>query len=359
MNYKVLLKSYETVLDLIHSGIIIINDRMRIISLNRAARDMFKLYNCKVIGEPFNRIIKSRELSVILKKIKETGVKQVNRKVVLSIKNQEKIFTVNTNFLSNIKDKKKGYVIVFNDITDLVIAERNLAERKKFAAMGQMAAGIAHELRNPLTAIKGFSQYIKEYFNQDMNIKNQDMNIKEYLDIMVHETNKTNMIIENFLSFAEPEPYQKTKCNVNTLINEIINNLQNLFYVEGIRPIVKLSEDLPYIMVDPEKIKQALWHISQNAVDALSNAPIKQIRYITHMSRDKNHIVIKITDTGQGIPNIHMDNLFTPFFTTKENGTGLGLSISYRIIKNHNGAISVKSKPFKGASFIITLPVAD
>lgn len=350
MNYKVLLKNYETFLDLIHSGIIIINDRMRIISLNRAARDMFKLYNCKVIGEPFNRIIKSRELSVILKKIKETGVKQVNRKVVLSIKNQKKIFTVNTNFLSDVKDK--GYVIVFNDITDLVIAERNLAERKKFAAMGKMAAGIAHELRNPLTAIKGFSQYIKEYFNQDMNIK-------EYLDIMLHETNKTNMIIENFLSFAEPEPYRKTKCNVNTLINEIINNLHNLFYTEGIRPIVKLSEDLPYITVDPEKIKQALWHISQNAVDALSTAPIKQIRYITYISKDKNHIVIKITDTGQGIPNIHMDNLFTPFFTTKENGTGLGLSISYRIIENHNGNISVKSKPFKGTSFIITLPIAD
>ncbi|SDF86513.1 ATP-binding protein [Sporolituus thermophilus] len=231
---------------------------------------------------------------------------------------------------------------------------RELAERKKLeaqvqraerlAAIGEVAAGLAHEIRNPLMAVKGFAQLLKE----DITPAEQ----AEYSDIIVRETERLDRLIEQLLCFARPAATQVAPTDVKEVVEStllLVDTKRRRSHIEIIRD---LDGPLPPVLVDGEQLKQVLLNIILNAIQAIEQKGI--IRVSAKPAADVLHLTV--ADTGCGIAPENMGKLFDPFFTTKENGTGLGLAVAHRLVENWNGRILVESTPGQGSTFTLVLP---
>jgi len=223
----------------------------------------------------------------------------------------------------------------------------SLIQSEKLASLGKMAAGIAHEINNPLTSILINSHLLLE--------KAHDPFIKESLDLITDETSRCSIIVKGLLEFSRQSPPKKVPADINRLITDTSALLENQLKFQNIEVIKKLDSNLPHIKIDTSKIKQVIWNLLINAAEAIPDKG--KITLITSYSEDNKSVVIEITDTGKGIPQKHINKLFDPFFTTKESGSGLGLAVSYGIIQQHQGRIKAYSKLGQGTTFIVVLPI--
>jgi signal transduction histidine kinase len=224
-----------------------------------------------------------------------------------------------------------------------------LQEKEKLAAVGQMAAGIAHEVRNPLTTIKGFVQLLNK--RQEYN---DTQIIKGYLEMINKEITRVDSLLVDFLQFARPNTPQLIISNINNTIEELRILLEAQCFNKGISLYLRLAPDLPAVKCDYNQIKQVIINMCINAMDAMCDCQRKDL--IIETSFDTKYIHIRIEDTGCGIPQEQASRIFNPFYTTKESGSGLGLSVCYTIIENHQGKIQVETQINKGAKFLILLP---
>ncbi len=230
-------------------------------------------------------------------------------------------------------------------------------ERDRLAALGEMSAGLAHEIRNPLGAIKGAAQLI-----DSTNIDDAD---PEMLRIIVEETNRLNSVVSSFLDYARPT----RKANlIETDINRVIEQTAEIVRADnaGNTTInVSLEDALPPVESEPEQLKQVFINLAQNAMQAMGDggeltitSKLTQGRVTNPARRDRGFVRIGFTDTGPGIPEDVLRNIFIPFFTTKERGTGLGLAVSLRIMKNLGGTIEVSSLVGHGTTFSVLVPIS-
>lgn len=226
--------------------------------------------------------------------------------------------------------------------------EKRLHVSEKFATIGQLAAGLAHEIRNPLTAVQGFIQLLK---NRELGDKE-----REYLGIIDKEMQQIARLVGEFLLLAKPAaPMCKTN-SVTALVSEAANLMQSEAIMKDIR-LVTEYEDECYISVDREQIKQVIINLTKNALEAMPHG--KNLFIKTAHDKNKNLCVVNVEDEGPGIPAGDLKKIFDPFFTTKEDGTGLGLAVSFRIVENHGGRLSVQTTPGTGTVFTIELPAAE
>ena len=224
-----------------------------------------------------------------------------------------------------------------------------LQEREKLAAIGQLAAGIAHEVRNPLTTIKGFVQLLYKYnLMKDVTLQ------KSYLAMIDKEIDRVNDLLKDFLQFAKPIKPKLAMYNINNTVADIGALIEANCAGHCIRMEINLAADMPNILCDYDQIKQVIMNIALNAIDAMQNSENKVFGLTT--SFDHNNIYIEISDTGTGMTEEQIRRIFDPFYTTKESGTGLGLSVCYSIIENHQGKIEVESKLNQGTVFTIIMP---
>jgi signal transduction histidine kinase/putative methionine-R-sulfoxide reductase with GAF domain len=232
--------------------------------------------------------------------------------------------------------------------TDLRKTEAQLIRSEKLAALGQLAAGIAHEIRNPLTSINILIHSMTE------NLPSGDSR-KEDLKVIEEEINRINEIVDQFLRFAKPAPPLLEKADVLSIFAETLQLLRP--QIEKHQIIVqKEFQALPILLMDREQMKQAILNLLLNAIQAMSGGGDLTLK--GQNSKDGQWIHIFIQDSGVGIPAEDMNQLFDPFFSTKEGGMGLGLSIAHRIIDQHHGKIEVESAPGEGTLFTIWLPIA-
>ena len=223
-----------------------------------------------------------------------------------------------------------------------------LFRSEKLASLGKLAAGVAHEINNPLTGILTNSSLLLEDMEKD-DPKYEDV------EVMVKETIRCREIVKRLLDFARQTRPQKRLASINALIDNIILLVRNQTSFRNILIEKDLSADIPDILVDPDQIQQVFVNIILNAAEAMTKGGSLKIR--SARSADRESIVITFADTGPGISEEVRERIFDPFYTTKEHGTGLGLSISYGIVEQHGGTISVDSNPGKGSTFTISLPV--
>jgi len=228
-----------------------------------------------------------------------------------------------------------------------------MRERDRLAALGEMAAGLAHEIRNPLGAIKGAAQCLEP--------APRDGEEGEFLDVIVEEVNRLNGVVTQFLDYARPLKQSFGTVDINEVVTRTIRLIQNEVPAR-IALAVELGEALPSVEGDPEQLKQVLINLVQNAIQALGMAP-GTIRIRTRgpdrfadLRASGEFVEIDVADDGPGIPPEQQPNIFVPFFTTKQKGTGLGLAICQRIVKSHGGSISVQSKVGEGSTFVVRLP---
>jgi two-component system, NtrC family, sensor kinase len=223
-----------------------------------------------------------------------------------------------------------------------------LFRSEKLASLGKLAAGVAHEINNPLTGILTNSSLLLEDLPADDPWR-------EDVEVMVHETIRCREIVKRLLDFARQTKPQKRLANVNTLIENIILLVRNQASFRNIAIEKSLADDLAETLVDPDQIQQVFVNIILNAAEAMTKGG--QLNISSSMSSNKEYLLVTIADTGPGIPEDVRERIFDPFYTTKEHGTGLGLSISYGIVEQHGGEIRVESSPGKGSLFTIQLPV--
>ncbi len=222
-----------------------------------------------------------------------------------------------------------------------------LVRNEKLAAIGEVSARIAHEIRNPLSTIGGFAKSIpKKYDNRERTIRNAK--------IIVNEVKRLENILSNILDFSKPNIPQKVLNDVHELIREILNIMEEDIVSKNIIVAMNITEEKIETKLDASQIKQVLINVIQNAINSIDEGGTIEIRTMT----DGTEAVIEIIDTGRGIPEQFLDDIFEPFFTTTGNGTGLGLSISNRIIQSHQGRFEIMSKEGKGTTVRIVLPIS-
>jgi len=228
-----------------------------------------------------------------------------------------------------------------------------MRERDRLAALGEMAAGLAHEIRNPLGAIKGAAQCLspRERTGEDA----------EFLQVIVEEVNRLNGVVSEFLDYARPMKQNFGPTDINEVVTRTTRLVQN--EIPGHLELqMQLAEALPKVDADAEQLKQVLLNLIQNAIQAMGDRP-GRIRVQTSgperfqdLRGGPEFVEVEVVDEGPGIPSDQQPHIFVPFYTTKQTGTGLGLAICQRIVKSHGGTISVQSRPGAGSAFVVRLP---
>ncbi len=229
-------------------------------------------------------------------------------------------------------------------------AQQQIGRSEHLASVGRLAAGVAHEINNPLTGVLGFAELLRE----SPHLDEQD---RQDLEVIIRETKRAREIVRGLLDYARETPSVPTRLDANDVIRETMRLLGKREAFEHIVLVEDLADHLPPINADKNQLQQVLLNLSLNACEAMPNGGTLLVS--TQAADGK--VIIKITDTGCGIKREHLDRIFEPFFTTKPvgKGTGLGLSVSYGIIQQHGGTLDVESEEGKGSTFTITLPAAD
>ena len=262
------------------------------------------------------------------------------------------ILGTSVSLLKDDKNTVNGIILIFQDITKLVEMEEKVRRQEQLAVVGSLAAGIAHEIRNPLASLSGSIQVLQG----ELDLKGDD---KHLMDIVVRETDRLNTIISEFLDYARPQTARAEKILLLPVLEETITLLKNSRdFREGITISAEVDPQV-VIQGDAQRMRQVFWNLLINACQAMPDGGEITVSAMP-MSRSDGYsgwceIVIK--DMGRGIAHDYLDKIFDPFFTTKTGGTGLGLAIVERIIEDHGGIIDVESETGRGTKFRIRLPV--
>jgi signal transduction histidine kinase len=268
----------------------------------------------------------------------------------IHLESRRLITSINTSVLMNDRGEIDSAFAVIKDLTEKHALEENLRRQEKLTAMGQLASGVAHEIRNPLNAIGMISQRLDKEFEP-----NQDSEeFHELTRIISAESRRIDAIIQQFLKFARPAQLNLEKTNLNELIESTVALLKSQadqLHI-GISAHLQL---LPSTLLDRNQMKQALLNLIRNSLEAIAGKGSIDIR--SALTELKNEILIEINDTGMGIDPETLPKIFNLYFTTKAKGTGLGLSLVNQIISQHNGRIEVESAVGKGTTFYVYLPV--
>jgi signal transduction histidine kinase len=237
--------------------------------------------------------------------------------------------------------------------SELEKSQEHLAQAEKWALVGKLAAGAAHSIRNPLTSVK------MRLWSMNRSL---DLNVpqREDLDAISEEIRHIDTIVANFLQFSRPQKLRKEMISPSEVVDQALKLLHNRLQLYAVEVKLDRKMRLPEIMADPEQLREALVNLVVNACEAMVRGGSLFIQEEEGEDADLGRVaVLKVTDTGPGIPEAIQDQVFQPFFSTKEEGTGLGLSIANRIVKDHGGRLDLDSQEGRGTTFIITLPFPE
>lgn len=244
----------------------------------------------------------------------------------------------------NERGKPYQYLAIRNDITERKRTEEILHRQDKLAAVGQLAAGVAHEIRNPLTSMKGYAEFLLE--------DETDQQRREFVDIILDEINRVNQIVEDFMVLAKPKVVDLKEKNIIPIIKDVLSLLEFEARKKKVRMHFEANDDIVQIECDENRLKQVFLNFVKNGIEAMPNGGDITVR--VHVASEQ--VQISIQDTGVGIPEEKLKRIGEPFYTTKKDGNGLGLMVSYKIIESHNGTVFIESELNKGTTFNIILP---
>jgi len=230
---------------------------------------------------------------------------------------------------------------VIRDITQRKRSEEMVIRSEKLSLIGELAAGIAHDIRNPLTSLKGFVQLLKA--------KNT-----EYIDVMMEELEHINYVVNEFMTLAKPHLNHFIECNIQSLVQSVVHFMKPQAYLYNVQILTEMDQDLPAIQCIPDQIKQVLINLLKNAIESMTQGGAI---HVTIRNEQNQSIIASIQDQGAGISEELLSQIGAPFVTTKTNGTGLGLMVCRRIIECHGGKLSFQSKLNQGTTVVFELPL--
>ncbi len=337
-----------SILEDMGEAVIVINNNLEITLFNKASTQLFHKKTYEVLGKRIDEILDGK-LSFLLDKI--DNLKNHNTlysENVIQIK--EENFVLLTNITKNINDNNEieNYTIVIQDLTETRRLEEQSKRQEKLSAMGELASGVAHEIRNPINSIGMIAQRLHKEFAP----KEDETEYNNITKVLKDEVSRINKIITQFLNYAKPIEMELKAIDSKKFFDDIYL----LFIDQAKQKNINLlkSNNLSFqIKTDPELVKQSLMNIIQNSIDAVNKDGTVKIDY----RKNKDYLIIEISDNGMGIDDDNKKKIFELYFTTKNDGNGLGLSIAQKIISQLGGTIEFKSKLNKGTIFTITLPI--
>ncbi|MDD9267283.1 ATP-binding protein [Paenibacillus sp. GCM10023248] len=260
---------------------------------------------------------------------------------------QENVCLFDVMPILNERGELLGAFAQFRDITERVILERQWINSEKFSAIGKLAAGLAHEIRNPLTSIIGFIQLGKR--------SNDPHKLWNYVDLISGELESMKQLVSDFVVMAKPSTPERKAVELQEFLRDTVRFMDSQAIMKNTSIEAVLDQNLTIAMIDPSQIRQVLVNLLQNAIESIDKNGYIQLR--TEADLPNGSFKMSIEDNGVGMTKEELDQIMNPFFTTKENGLGLGLSICYRIIENHNGTMSAVSRKGYGTRFEVVLPL--
>jgi two-component system, sporulation sensor kinase E len=346
----------ETVFNSIQEGIIVTDSQGRISYLNNAACQLFGLEAEDSLGKRLDERVRGLEWNALSREAAVSRDMEIfyptNRfinfySVPLLIERQS------ADDKLDIVGEQVGHAIILRDITESRRTEQQMLESERLNALTLLAAGVAHEIGNPLNSLNIHLQLIEREARKLNGAKRPEL--QESIEVARAEINRLDSIIAQFLRAIRPTRPQLRPENINSIVEEAVR-----FFAPEIkdRDIVveqELRSDLPLLELDRDQMKQSFYNVIKNSFEAMKSRGILRIR--TDM--DESHVIVRFTDTGGGISAENLSRVFEPYFTTKTSGTGLGLLIVRRIVREHGGELSIESSEGKGLTLAIRLPYID
>ncbi|MGF7046700.1 PAS domain S-box-containing protein [Paenibacillus sp. DS2015] len=340
---------YENILEHLDSGIILFDRNGMLTFINVQMARLLGVSRSSIRGCSLTQIIRHSQMG----RFNKRKILRIYKETIIYKKRYHELSDENGRYwllTVTYGDQMDGdYLISAKDVSDHKQIEQTAYQNDKLAMLGKISASIAHEIRNPLTAIRGFIQLLRPHLLQ--------LGKDEYARIILMEIDRANDIICEFLNSSKPSAPQTITVPVLPLLKEVVLLTESEALLKGCEIVLHEGQSALNISVDVKQIKQVILNIIKNALDAISDLGHYHIGIINlEVKEDLDNAYIHISDNGKGMDHNTLARLFDPFFTTKLSGTGLGLSVSYRIIKNHGGFISVNSTAGEGTEFIISLP---
>jgi PAS domain S-box-containing protein len=342
---------YQLVFDSLIEGVIVTNRDNKVILANKTVEDFIKLPTNRIYSRDIESLGFDPEIKEMLDEALGTNERVVDKEIHLGRTDQTIIVSV-LPLLSN--GKIEGHVIIIVDITEKKIREMQLRQAESLAALTTLSAGVAHEIKNPLTSIDIHIQLLKKEIAELDGAKTKNM--KNLLVIVKEEIDRLNSIVQDFLFAVRPMSMNLSMENINEIVKEMTQFLQYELEEADIEVGLELDKDLPKVVVDPKYLKQALLNVIKNSIQAIHENG--EIRIKTEQT-SVGDVAVQVTDNGEGIPENLIGKIYEPYYTTRKFGTGLGLVIVYKIIKELGGDIKVRSKEGVGSTFSIILPVLE
>ena len=346
---------YRRIFEVSRDMLLVAEKSGRIIDINPSGREMLSLSD---VGPGVDHL-KVQDFFLdpsgwpsILANIEADGF-IANAEIELRLKDGNRIRTLLTGSLDRGAAEKDGTIhFLVKDIEQRRLTEEQIAQADKLASIGQLSAGIAHEINNPLGIILGYTQLL---------IRHEDPLTEKHQDLKTIEKHVRNCktIVEDLLNFARTSSPKENQIRIDDALDEVVKFVHHHAALDHVEIRKNYDPSVPRMLLDEKKIKQVFMNLLMNARHAVDNRGTLTLS--THYRPAERQVIIRIADTGHGIEKKNLRRIFDPFFTTKPTGegTGLGLSVSYGIIKNHGGDITVESKLGEGATFTITLPVVS
>lgn len=345
----------DSMVDSITDGIILLDAKNTVIKVNKSMflilglpmldkKSMLRLNNIK-------NIFKDEAIRTFV----ETTIvnqKKCEKKEFLVLHNAENKY-IELSILPLVRNKKIiGSIIIVSNITERKIAEFNAQRLEHLSRLTTLLASISHEVKNPLAAISIHVQLLEKMLIGNKDFFNEKS--KKHFSVIKEEIERLNKIVVDFLFTVRPMKFEMTSVNINALFNSLVETFTEEFSSYSIKIALQLQNNMPLLQGDERFLRQAIMNIMINAKEAMSkNGGVLKIT--GHV--EEEHLILEISDEGDGVPKSLVNKIFEPYFSTKDGGTGLGLTLTYKVITEHGGSISVHSNKPVGTTFKITLPI--
>jgi len=351
----VYLKDYNmNIVESIVEGVIVVNRQGIVTTFNDSRQQVTDRPAAEVVGRALSKAIPhldTKELCHLLGQVLDQGRPTYLEGLRLWVREKALVVNIKGYPLRDEKIGVYGAVLIFEDITEKKKLEMQLIEADRLASIGRLAAGIAHEINNPLTLISGYAELLEREMAKDAPTA-------EWAKVITEEVDRITVIVRDLLDFARPRLQDMISCNINEIVSHVLTLVANQLHNKEVELVKSFAAGLPEVLVSPNELGQVFLNIILNACHAMPEGGRLMVSSRIVEYRRSRGVQVEFADSGCGIKEEYIQHIFDPFFTTKElgEGTGLGLSVSYGIIKKYEGTIEVSTEYGKGSSFFVTLP---
>jgi two-component system, NtrC family, nitrogen regulation sensor histidine kinase GlnL len=355
------------ILTAIIDGFVVADADGLVLIWNRAAEEMTGIAGPDAVGRSIYSVFAENQAVISqLEKTTASGRSYSDYEAEISVKHgpQRPVGLV-TSMLTDDEGRPTGLILTIRDQTGVRDLKERMRRSDRLATLGMIAAGIAHEVKNPLVGIRGAAQLMKSELRTVLE-SGTGNSLTEYLDVILKEADRLNNVLEGILDFTRIKPREMKASNIHSILDRVLLLNEESARLRGVILTRLYDPSLPDVYGCEDQLIQVFLNVIKNAIEAMPRGG--KLTIMTRMSdlfttvqadgRKYQLMVVKVSDTGPGIRQEHLQDIFTPFFTTKDRGVGLGLALSYQIVQEHLGTIRVESHENEGTTFSVYLPLA-